>query len=383
MGALDGLLVVALEQAVAAPFCSSRLCDAGARVIKVERPEGDFARGYDEFAGGESSYFTWLNQGKESVVLDLRNRRDADLMKRMLARADVFVQNLAPGAVDRLGFSDSQLAALNPGLIRCHISGYGLQGDDPEATLKAYDFLVQAEAGLVSLSGAAGHPGRIGVSVCDIGTGQAAHAAILEALIGRGATGMGRAINLSLFATMADWMAVPLMQFAATGKGPDPVGLAHPTIAPYEGFKTRDGQTILIAIQNDREWVRFCKAVLDAPEAAVDPRFAHNTDRVANRDAMRRLIDARFCALTTADAMTVLSEANIAYGRVNDVAGVAGHPALHTRNLINSLGKTVRAAALPGRSAGEPLSRPAPKLGQHTQDLFREFGPPDPSPDPN
>lgn len=374
MGALDGILVVALEQAVAAPLCSSRLCDGGARVIKIERPGGDFARGYDRFAAGESSYFTWLNQGKESAVLDLRTPRDRDLMTRMLARADVFIQNLAPGAVDRLGFSDQTLAALNPALIRCHIAGYG-EGAGPAANLKAYDFLVQAEAGLVTLSGAPGHPGRIGVSVCDLATGMAAHAAILEALIARGKTGLGRDIRMSLFATMADWMTVPLMQFSATGHGPGASGLAHPSIAPYEGFETRDGHTILIAIQNDREWAAFCETVLNDPAKATDPRFATNLDRVTNRAELRQVIDASIATLSADAAMALLTSSRIACGRVNSVAEVASHPALATREIVNSTGTPVAVPTLPGHCPAPRPGRKAPSLGQDTAALFSEFGP--------
>lgn len=372
MAALDGILVVALEQAVAAPLCTSRLCDAGARVIKVERREGDFARFYDRFAHGDSSYFTWLNQGKESATLDLRAPADAALLMNMVRHADVFVQNLAPGAADRLGFDDERLAAANPSLIRCHISGYG--GDGDGENLKAYDLPVQAEAGLIAVSGAPGHPGRIGVSVCDIATGMAAHGAILEALIERRKTGLGKDIHLSLFGTMTDWMTVPLMQFDATGSAPTPVGLAHPSIAPYEGFDTADGKSILIAIQNDREWAEFCNAVLESPDVATDTRFARNTDRVENRDALHSMIGRKIGKLTAKEAMSLLTESGVACGRINDASAVASHPALTKRSIANCAGEPVEIPALP---VTRPTSgdRYAPRLGEHTKALFDEFRP--------
>ncbi|MDP6787060.1 MAG: CoA transferase, partial [Rhodospirillales bacterium] len=252
---LKGLLVIAVEQAVAAPYCSSRLADAGARVIKVERPEGDFARGYDRVVHGESAYFVWLNRGKESIALDLKDAADRALLARMVGRADVFIQNLAPGAAGRLGFASDALRARHPALVTCDISGYGEEG--PYAEMKAYDLLVQAESGLASVTGRPEGPGRVGVSVSDVGAGMYAQAAILEALIERGRTGSGKGIQVSLFDAMADWMTVPLLHQVYGGKAPARVGLAHPSIAPYGVYAAADGE-VVIAIQNQREWRNFC-----------------------------------------------------------------------------------------------------------------------------
>src|ERR1700758_1253183 len=274
---LSGILVVALEQAVAAPMCSCRLADAGARVIKIERPEGDFARGYDDLVHGECSYFIWLNRGKESIVLDLGKPEDKALLAAMLARADVFVQNLKPGAVEKLGFAPDRLRREHPRLIVCSVSGYGDSG--PYAQRKAYDLLIQAEAGLASVTGGPEAPARVGVSVVDIAAGMNAYEAILEALIARGRTGEGADISISMFDAMADWMTVPLLQHEG-GRTPQRGGLAHPSIAPYGVFKTRDGVDVLISIQSDREWRVLAADVLGDASLADDPRFATNVERV-------------------------------------------------------------------------------------------------------
>ena len=260
---LRGLTVLALEQAVAAPYCTSRLADAGARVIKIERPEGDFARGYDAAVNGLSSYFVWLNRGKESLVADIKDKADARLLHAILAQTDVFVQNLAPGAAARAGFGAAALRARYPRLITVDISGYGAGHayDD----MKAYDLLVQAESGLAGITGHPAGPGRVGVSVCDIACGMDAHAAVLEALIARGISGDGCALEVSLFSGAADWMNVPLLYFEGTGRAPQRVGLAHPSICPYGAFPTADGSLVLISIQNEREWARFCDGVLGEP----------------------------------------------------------------------------------------------------------------------
>jgi crotonobetainyl-CoA:carnitine CoA-transferase CaiB-like acyl-CoA transferase len=279
-GTLDGLLVVALEQAVAAPLCSQHLADAGARVIKVERPGGDFARGYDAVVHGESAYFVWLNRGKESVTLDLKRAVDKAVMERMLARADIYIQNLATGAAGRLGFGTDAWRARRPELITCDISGYGEAG--PYAGMKAYDLLVQAESGLASVTGSAGEMGRVGVSVCDIAAGMNAYAAILEALIAKAKTGAGTGIKVSLFDGMADWMTVPLLHFDYGGTAPARAGLHHPSIAPYGAYAYHGGE-VLISIQNDREWRAFAETVLANAALATDPRFATNVARVAPR----------------------------------------------------------------------------------------------------
>jgi len=321
---LDGLLVISVEQAVAGPLASCRLADAGARVIKIERAEGDFARGYDAAADGLSSYFAWLNRGKESIVADLNSDEDRALLSRMLERADVFIQNLAAGAANRLGFGSERLRMLHPRLVTCDISGYGPTG--PYAQMKAYDLLVQAESGLISVSGPPGPLGRVGVSVAAIATGEAAARAISQALVRQARTGSGAGIEVSLFSTLAEWMTVPLLHHDYLGQAPERVGLAHPSIAPYGGCTTADGATLLIAVQSDREWVALCEAVLDRSELARDPRFSTNQARVANRDKTDEIV-AEVCSRLSADDLCgKLTDSRIAFGAVNDVAGLSCHP---------------------------------------------------------
>ncbi len=369
--ALSGLLVVSLEQAVAAPYCSSRLADAGARVIKIERPEGDFARGYDRAAKGESAYFVWLNRGKESIALDLKAEADRALAGRMLAAADVFIQNLAAGAADRLGFGSEALRARHPRLITCNISGYGAEG--PYAAMKAYDLLVQAESGLASVTGRPEGPGRVGVSVCDIAAGMYAHAAILEALLARERTGEGRAIAVSLFDGMADWMTVPYLFQVYGGRAPERVGLNHPSIAPYGAYSTADGE-VVISIQNQREWRRFCAEVLLQAGLAEDPRFQDNPARVANRPALDREIAAVLGRLPLEQAVNRLAAAGVAYGRLNDVAGLAAHPQLRTAGVETPSG-AVDLIAPPARISGaETDFGPVPALDAQGVRIRREFG---------
>jgi itaconate CoA-transferase len=366
---LEGLTVVALEQAVAAPFCTSRLADAGARVIKIERAEGDFARGYDRFAKGQSAYFVWLNRGKQSVVLDIKGSADRAWLKRMM------VQNLAPGALVRAGLAVDELRAEHPRLITCSISGYG--AEPPYNKRKAYDLLLQAETGMASITGTADAPGRIGVSGCDIACGLYAHAAILQALIARGTTGLGQAINVSLFDAMADWMAVPLMQFDGTGRGPDRVGLAHASIAPYGVYAAGDGAQVLLAIQNPREWTRFCLEVLEDPALATDPRFADNIARVSHRQSLDAAITARLSSYDRPSLIAALERASLAFGMLNTVADLAAHPHLR-RAAIDTAGGVVTAPSPPAISDGETLDLgPVPTLGQHTEELRREFSAPD------
>ncbi|HEX7968820.1 MAG TPA: CoA transferase, partial [Stellaceae bacterium] len=323
---LDGTLVVALEQAVAAPLCSSRLADAGARVIKIERPEGDFARGYDRAALGQSSYFVWLNRGKESIVLDIKDAADRELLHRMIARADVFLQNLAPGAAARAGFDPAELRRRHKRLIACSITGYGNSG--PYRDMKAYDLLIQAESGLAHLSGPPEAPGRVGVSVSDIAAGLGAYAAILEALFARERSGEGAVLSISLFDATAEWMAVPFLHHEYGGKAPERLGLKHPSIAPYGAFAAADGKEIVIAIQNEREWQRFCAAILERPELAADPRFSDNNRRVANRAALDALIAEVFARAPRAALGQRLDAADIAFGNLNTVADFARHPPL-------------------------------------------------------
>lgn len=367
---LDGILVVALEQAVAAPYATSRLADAGARVIKVERPEGDFAREYDHVVHGESAYFAWLNRGKESVVLDLKAEADKALLRRVLARADVFIQNLKPGAAARLGFASDALRAKRPKLITCEVSGYGEEG--PYKEMKAYDLLVQAESGLASVTGTPANPARVGVSVCDIAAGLYAYGAILEALIRRRETREGSGIAISLFDAMADWMTVPLLHFDYAGEAPGRVGLHHPSIAPYGAYGFRDGE-IVICIQNEREWRRFCEGVLERPELLSDERFASNVARVANREALDREIDRAFSALGKDHLIGRLNSAGIAYGMVNDVAGLSAHPQLR-RVTVGAPSGPIELVAPPQRISGEAVSLgPVPAPGEHTQAIREEF----------
>ena len=370
---LEGLLVVALEQAVAAPYCSSRLADAGARVIKIERAEGDFARGYDRVVHGESAYFVWLNRGKESIVLDIKDPADSALLTAMVAEADVFIQNLAPGAAGRAGFGSAELRARHPGLVTVDISGYGDSG--PYAEMKAYDLLVQAETGLAGITGAPQEPGRVGVSVCDIAAGMYAHQAVLEALIARGRGGQGRAIAVSLFDGMADWMTVPLLHQVYGGRAPTRVGLNHPSVSPYGAYACGDGSAVLISIQNEREWTRFCAEVLDQPALAEDPRFRDNTARVENRPDLNREIDAVFSTRDRAAVIAGLRAARIAYGSLNTVADLADHPQLR-RAVVDSPSGPVDLVAPPPRVADDGGARlgPVPGLGEHGEALRREFG---------
>jgi formyl-CoA transferase len=322
---LEGLTVIAVEQAVAAPFCSSRLADAGAHVIKVERPEGDFARGYDAAAKGQSSYFVWLNRGKDSEVIDLATKDGRAALEALIAKADVLLQNLKPGSMDKLGFSLARLGKDYPKLICCTISGYG--DDGPYAHRKAYDLLIQAESGLASVTGTADGPSRVGLSIVDIATGATAHAAILEALIGRGRTGKGADIRISMFDVMADWLTVPLLN-AEAGNPPQRMGLAHPSIAPYGVFSSKDGKGILISIQSEREWKKLCAEVLDQPDLPNDPRLANMVERVRNRALTDKTVGDSFAALTRDELLQRLNDADIAFAEVNTIADLAVHPHL-------------------------------------------------------
>ena len=369
---LSGLLVVSVEQAVAAPYCSGRLADAGARVVKVERPEGDFARRYDAYVNGESAYFVWLNRGKESVALDLKGEADRALLAAMLAQADVFIQNLAPGAVDRLGFAPDALRAQNPRLITCSISGYGDEG--PYRDLKAYDLLVQAETGLSTVTGNAHGMARVGVSVCDIAAGMTAFQGILQALIGRGRTGEGRHVAVSLYHALADWMNVPYLQYVYGGHTPVRSGLNHPTIAPYGDYVCQDGKAVLFSIQNETEWRALCEKVLGRPEVADDPRFATNPQRVENRPALDAVIDAVFSAAPREEIIARMEKARIAYGRVSTLDDLKAHPQNRTVEIETPAGP-VRILA-PGMifDGALPALGPVPDVGEHTDAVRAEFG---------
>jgi itaconate CoA-transferase len=360
---LEGITVVAIEQAVAAPFCTARLADAGAKVIKIERPEGDFARGYDDVVHGESSYFVWLNRGKHSVMADIGTPQGRDRLTVLLDEADILVQNLKPGALAKLGFGREVLRARYPWLITCSISGYGEQG--PFTSRKAYDLLIQAESGLASITGGPDEPARVGISIVDIATGATAHAAILEALIARGRTGRGVDVRISMFDVMADWLTVPLLHQEA-GRGPKRVGLAHPSIAPYGMFSTGDGAELLISIQSDREWVKFCADVIADPALASDERFASNLARVRNRAETDRVVASAFARLEHVATVAALTRADIAFAELNDMAALSLHPHLR-RITVDTPSGTVSFPA-PAPIIGEEIRSygPVPALGQHT-----------------
>ena len=369
---LAGVLVVALEQAVAAPLATCRLADAGARIIKLERPTGDFARTYDTAANGQSAYFAWINRGKESLAVDIKAPADRELVLRILERADVFVQNLAHGAAARAGFDSKELRSRFPRLITCDISGYGESG--PYADMKAYDLLVQAEAGLISINGAPGEYGRVGVSICDYATGMSAALAINEALLARERSGIGSAVKVSLFDVMAELMSVPLLQHDYADAGPGRVGLAHPSITPYGGFETKDGATLVISVQNDREWASFAKDVLQRPELVDDPLYATNPARMERRSVVDSLVQAVFAAHDRAEMEEKLRTARIAYGAVNDLEGLSSHPHLRRLRVASETGPIAMPAhpnAALDLAAG--TSPALPKVGEHTQRIRNEF----------
>lgn len=368
---LEGLLVVSIEQAVAAPYVSCRLADAGARVIKVERPEGDFARHYDDFVQGESAYFVWLNRGKESICLDLKASGDKLLLEKMIAEADVFIQNLAPGAVERLGFGPEALREKHPRLITVSISGYGDVG--PYQFHKAYDLLVQAETGLSEVTGNEAGRARAGVSVCDISAGMTAYEGVLQALIGRGNTGRGRHVSVSLFNSLADWMNVPYLQYVYGGLEPERSGLNHPTVSPYGAYLCGDGKQVLISIQNEGEWRHLCEDVLEDAALVDQEEFADNMGRVRNRPALNEIIDAVFSQLTRDQVIERLDQGRIAYGRISTLEDLAEHPQNRYITVETSSGPAKLLA--PGATYdGEVLvADKVPALGEHSNAIRAEF----------
>jgi formyl-CoA transferase len=377
MQPLKDVLVVSIEQAVAAPLATRHLADLGARVIKIERPDGgDFARGYDTAVRGQSSYFVWLNRGKESLAIDLRSAKGRDVLERLFARADVFVQNLAPGAAARLGAAAADLTARFPRLITCSISGYGEGG--PLASRKAYDLLVQAESGAMAITGPPDEPCRVGISVADIAAGMYAYSGILTALLARVSTGRGAILEVSLFDALTEWLGAPLYYAMYGGAAPPRTGAHHATVAPYGPFRCADDGTVFLAVQNPREWTRFCTDVIGQPSFATDPRFATNADRVANRPALHDAIARVFATLTVDAAVARLERAEIAWARLNGLASVADHPQLVARGRwrdITTPGGRVRALEPPVRVAGAtaPMGD-VPALGQHTQAILQELG---------
>jgi crotonobetainyl-CoA:carnitine CoA-transferase CaiB-like acyl-CoA transferase len=372
---LDGIRVVALEQAVVAPFCTRQLADMGADVIKIERPGGDLARHYDGALNGLSAYFAWLNRGKRSIVLDVKNAGDHETCAKLIASADVFVHNLAPGAVERLGFGFDALAEKHPRLIWCGISGYGPDG--PHRDRKAYDMLVQAEAGIISMTGTPDAPAKVGVSIADIGGGLYAYSSILTALLSRNKTGSGERIDISMFECMTEWMMPPLNVFQGTGKSPARVGVRHNMVVPYGAYRCADGD-VLLAVQTDREWRRLCAQVLDSPALADDPRFVSNELRVANRVTLESMIDAHFSQRARDQVIALLEAADIPTGAMNDVAGVASHPQLAARGRwVNVESPSGEFAALlpPHNLQGAPPRMGAvPALGEHTAAILAELG---------
>ena len=368
---LEGILVVALEQAVAAPYCTSRLADAGARVIKIERAEGDFARGYDHQVMGQSAYFVWLNRGKESLVLDIKQPDDAALLERILSQADVYVQNLAPGAAARAGFGSEDLRQRYPTLITVDITGYGEDGD--YADMKAYDFLVQGESGLISVTGSPDVMGRVGASVCDIAAGMYSKIGVLEALIKRGRTGAGSGIKTSMFAGMVEWMSPWLLHEAYGTLSEQRIGLHHPAIAPYGAYACAKGELILVAVQNQREWRRLCAEVLENPALADDERVQDNVARLANRTYLDGEITAVFSALPRDVVRARLIAAKIAFGAVNTIADVSEHPALRKIPVDTPKGR-IEVMAPPAHVAGETVEiLSVPTIGQHGAAIREEF----------
>ena len=378
---LDGITVVTLEHAIAAPFCTRQLADLGARVIKVERPgTGDFARAYDERVNGMASHFVWTNRSKESLSLDVKHPEAHKVLEKLLEEADVLVQNLAPGAAARLGLSFQALHEKYPQLIVCDISGYG---DDPEEPgpyrdKKAYDLLIQSESGFLSVTGSQDGPAKAGCSIADIAAGMYAYSSILAALLQRGKTGKGSRIDVSMLESMVEWMSFPLYYAYEGAAPPRRSGAAHATIYPYGPFLAGDGKTVMMGLQNEREWDRFCKVVLQQPELLADERFSSNSRRVANRDALREVITQSFDALTADDVVQRLEEAQIANAHVNDMHDVWKHPQLQARDRwtrIETPIGPIPALLPPGKTdAYTPRMDPVPGLGEHSESILRELG---------
>jgi crotonobetainyl-CoA:carnitine CoA-transferase CaiB-like acyl-CoA transferase len=369
--ALEGVLVVEMGQAVAAPFCATQLAEAGARVIKIERPGGDFARAYDDHLKGASIFFSWLNRGKESIELDIKNPEDATLLHRILDRADVFVQNLAPGAAARAGFGSGQLRARNPRLITCDITGYGDSGDYAE--MRAYDMLVQAESGLAAISGEPDAPGRCGASVCDLACATNAYAGILRALLARANTGKGAGLSVSLFGSMTDWVAIYIASYELSGKVTPRTGFSHGLIAPYGAFAIGDGSRVVLAVQNQREWARLCEIVLEKPELKDHPDYHDNPARSQHREALNRVIEEVFGHLDRDTVVARLRQASIAYGFINELSDMPAHSALRRTDLSTERGP-VSIVAPPLSVAGEQLQAgDVPALGASSTAIREEF----------
>jgi itaconate CoA-transferase len=377
MNPLEGITVVALEQAVAAPFATRQLADLGARVIKVERPgAGDFARGYDTTVKGLSSHFVWLNRSKESLTLDLKQPEARDILEQLLADADVFIHNLAPGAAGRLGFGAERLREEYPQLIVCGISGYGFTG--PYRDKKAYDLLVQCETGLVSITGTPETPSKVGISAADIAAGMYAYSGILAALFRRERTLEGMEIEVSMLEALGEWMGFPAYFALYGGEEPERSGARHAAIAPYGPFECGDGEVVFLGIQNEREWERFCEAVLEHPAMAKEERFATNSGRVANREALDKEIEGVFKPLSAEEVIERLEEAQIANARMRTVHGFLDHPQLEARDRWREVGSPagpLRALLPPATMSGvEPTMAAVPEVGEHTDRILAELG---------
>jgi itaconate CoA-transferase len=374
---LDGITVVTLEHAVAAPFCTRQLADLGARVIKVERPgSGDFARAYDERVRGMASHFVWINRSKESLTLDVKHPEAQRVLAKLVGRADVLVQNLAPGAADRLGLGYEALREKHPSLVVCDISGYGDSG--PYRDRKAYDLLIQSESGFLSVTGSPDAPAKAGCSIADIAAGMYAYSSVLAALLERSRTGLGCRIEVSMLESMVEWMGYPLYYAFEGADPPARAGAAHATIYPYGPFPAGDGGTVMLGLQNEREWIAFCTVVLERPELAADERFASNSQRTLHREALRSLIAAAFAPLTAEEVTRRLDEAQIANARMNDMHGVWRHPQLAARSRWAEVGTPagpVPALLPPGNASSyAPRMDAVPALGQHTDAILGELG---------
>jgi len=377
MRPLDGITVLTLEQAVSGPFATRHLADLGARVIKVERPDGgDFARGYDETVRGLSSYFVWINRSKESLTLDLKHPRAKEITERLLGRADVFVQNLAPGATGRLGLGSAELLRRHPRLILCDISGYGDGG--PYRDKKAYDLLIQSEAGLLSITGTPDTPSKAGISIADIAAGMYAYSGILGALYQRERTGKGMRIEVSMLEALGEWMGFPLYYAHYGAAAPPRTGASHATIYPYGPFRTGDGKSVMLGVQNEREWTAFCDSVLGCPEMARDTRFDSNSRRVTNKEALVCAIDRVFSGLTAEEVVTRLEAAQIANARINDMEEVWNHPQFAARGRwreVQTPVGTISALLPPATlSTCEARMGGVPALGEHTDTVLSELG---------
>jgi crotonobetainyl-CoA:carnitine CoA-transferase CaiB-like acyl-CoA transferase len=368
---LDGIQVITLEQAVAAPYASGKLAQAGARVIKIEREEGDFARRYDSDVNGLSAYFVWLNHGKESVCLNIKDAEDLLILKNIISKSDIFIQNLMPGATNRLGISSKSLREKYPSLITCDISGYGQNG--PYSKMKAYDLLIQAESGLANINGSSQEPGRVGVSVCDIAAGMTAFQAILQALIGRNKSGLGRGIEVSLFHSLADWMNVPYLQTVYGKRKVKRAGLHHATIAPYGVYKCKQDELILISIQNEREWSSLCSLVLEKADLIKNDNFSSNSNRVINRNMLDQIINDMFGSMLRKDLIKKLQDADIAYGQLSTIEDLNKHPQSNFISVQTSEGEISLLSPGAVINGEEVTFGKVPFLGEHTDKIKNEY----------